>query len=374
MTTVKPIVIGVLSKRSDRHLLRSLARQAAGRARFIAFSPSDVDWRAAKVRAMTRHPSGNWQRATMPLPDVIYNRLLCGRKTELGPSLRSFRQKIKDHNIPYFNWSYFNKQDIFQLLHDGDERQAVRHLPETIHQPSVKQVERLLQAHRLVFLKPTGGFAGIGIYRLESHGGDSCTVRFHRGVKPFQMHFSDRKSLVAFVRRKTRGFRRYVAQQGIELLQYKGCPVDFRVHCNRNGKNRWAVSGIGAKKAGRGSVTTHMRTGGTVYQPAKLLRYFYRERASQVVRQLKQTTIRLAEAIARRHPHLVGELGFDIGIDRDGNFWMFEANAKPGRSIFKHPALRAAVRTCDRHIVEYCLYLAGNAGASGTKKISRKDG
>ncbi len=37
--------------------------------------------------------------------------------------------------------------------------------------------------------------------------------------------------------------------------------------------------------------------------------------------------------IERKSKRRVGELGFDIGIDKSGNIWMFEANAKPGRSI-----------------------------------------
>ncbi|MEK1830725.1 YheC/YheD family protein [Priestia megaterium] len=31
---------------------------------------------------------------------------------------------------------------------------------------------------------------------------------------------------------------------------------------------------------------------------------------------------------------LIGELGFDFGVDYQGNVWLFEANSKPGRSIF----------------------------------------
>jgi hypothetical protein len=37
---------------------------------------------------------------------------------------------------------------------------------------------------------------------------------------------------------------------------------------------------------------------------------------------------------------IIAEIGFDLGIDRHGDVWFFEANSKPGRSIFSHPELR----------------------------------
>ena len=84
-----------------------------------------------------------------------------------------------------------------------------------------------------------------------------------------------------------------------------------------------------------------------------------------MLRHAKNVAITLAEAIESHHQHLLGEIGFDIGIDRDERIWMFEANAKPGRSIFKHPSLRAEGKASIDHILEHCLYLS---------KFRRRDG
>jgi hypothetical protein len=37
---------------------------------------------------------------------------------------------------------------------------------------------------------------------------------------------------------------------------------------------------------------------------------------------------------------IIAEIGFDLGIDKHGDVWLFEANSKPGRSIFSHPELK----------------------------------
>ncbi|GJM79749.1 hypothetical protein HMSSN139_22450 [Paenibacillus sp. HMSSN-139] len=83
------------------------------------------------------------------------------------------------------------------------------------------------------------------------------------------------------------------------------------------------------------------------------------------MRNAKAVAITLAEAIESHQQHLIGEIGFDIGIDREERIWMFEANAKPGRSIFKHPSLRAEGKASVDHILDHCLYLS---------KFRRRDG
>jgi hypothetical protein len=151
---------------------------------------------------------------------------------------------------------------------------------------------------------------------------------------------------------------RYVAQQGIRLIEIESCPIDFRFHMHKDGNNRWVVAGIGAKKAGRGSVTTHIKNGGSLMTPEQALARIFGDRASEVLQEAKNVAVKLSEAIERNYSHMLGELGLDIGIDRNGSIWMFEANAKPGRSIFKHPALKDQGRASIEYILDHCLYLS----------------
>lgn len=92
--------------------------------------------------------------------------------------------------------------------------------------------------------------------------------------------------------------------------------------------------------------------------PEQVLRQIYGSRAEQVLTNAKETAIKLAEGIENNYNHLLGELGFDIGIDQNEKIWMFEANAKPGRSIFKHPSLKEGDLATLQNIYEHCLYLS----------------
>ena len=134
--------------------------------------------------------------------------------------------------------------------------------------------------------------------------------------------------------------------------------MDFRVHAHKNSNNEWVVAAIAAKIAGQGSVTTHVRTGGTVISGDDLLQRVFPSRSSEIELALKETAIKLAEAIESRIDQNIGELGFDLGIDETGHIWMFEANSRPGRSIFKHDSLKEADRKSIHLIVDYSRYLA----------------
>ena len=55
---------------------------------------------------------------------------------------------------------------------------------------------------------------------------------------------------------------------------------------------------------------------------------------------LSNAALLLSDALDRHVEGIIGEIGFDLGIDRKGEVWLFEANSKPGRSIFTHPELK----------------------------------
>lgn len=92
--------------------------------------------------------------------------------------------------------------------------------------------------------------------------------------------------------------------------------------------------------------------------PEQALSRTFGARSEEVLQNAKRIAITLAEAIEFHHQHLLGEIGFDLGIDQDEKVWMFEANAKPGRSIFNHPSLRSEGKASVEHILEHCLYLS----------------
>jgi len=336
--------------------IKQFLRVGNHKAFYFAFSPRDINWQQETVLAHFLNNQGNWMQKIVPLPDVVYNRLP-SRKAEKTIQMASFKERFVRRNIPIFNWSFFDKWDVYHLLQG--ESEAFKHVPESFIDPSPHQIEEMLLNHSFVYLKPTGGSLGKGIYRLTYNKKNGYFARFRSNGRNVLLRFSKFSGLMRLMKQQKGRLKNYVVQQGVRLVELDRCPIDFRFHLNKNHQNKWIVAGIGAKKAGRGSITTHVRTGGQLMTPEYALNRIYGEKkAKEVINNMKKVSIELAEAIERNYPHLIGELGFDLGIDQKGNIWMFEANSKPGRSIFKHPSLKAQGRATLMYIFEHCLYLS----------------
>lgn len=359
-------LIGILTDSSTRStslpfgprtaFVKQLLYLARKKAYFFAFTPRDINWQQETVHGWFLDGRGSWYRRVVPLPDVVYNRLP-SRQAEVGSTISTLRQRFIHKQIPYFNWSFFNKSDVYRLLENDPE--ALRHLPESVNNPTPERIREMLEKHQFLYYKPTGGSLGAGIYRLTYHPRRGYFVRYRKNGGNVLMRFSAFPSLMRLLRaRHGSGLSGYVVQQGIRLIEIDNCPIDFRFHMHKNGSNEWVVAGIGAKKAGRGSVTTHVKNGGSLMTPEQALSRTFGDRAESVLNETKKVAVRLSEAIERNHKHTLGELGLDIGIDRDGEVWMFEANAKPGRSIFKHPALKEQGKASLEYILDHCLYLS----------------
>ena len=122
------------------------------------------------------------------------------------------------------------------------------------------------------------------------------------------------------------------------------------------------MTAIAAKIAGEGSITTHIKNGGTIMTLDEL--FGDDETVFEVHQQLSKAALILSEAIEEHLDGIVAEIGFDLGLDKQGQVWMFEANSKPGRSIFSHPKLREFELLTRKLALDYAVYLTGQSLAS----------
>lgn len=344
--------------------IKQVIRIGDRRAYMYVFTPRDINWQQGTVYGYFLNAGGNWYRRVVPLPDVVYNRLP-SRRAETSASISALKDRFIKRQIPIFNWSFFNKSDVYRLLDNDPE--ALTHLPESVSNPSAAKIKEMLEKYQFIYYKPTSGSLGIGIYRLTHHPRRGYFARYRKGNQNVLVRYNSFQSLMRMLQARHAGrLSSYVAQQGIRLVEIDKCPIDFRFHMHKNGNNMWVPAGIGAKKAGRGSVTTHVNSGGSLMTPQQALSHTFGNEAEAVLERAKSVAIKLSEAIERNYPHRLGELGLDLGIDKDGNVWMFEANAKPGRSIFKHPALRSEGHASISYIFEHCLYLSRFQGGTAT--------
>ncbi|WP_161524737.1 YheC/YheD family endospore coat-associated protein [Alteribacter lacisalsi] len=325
----------LLRPAGDRSFLFSkylIAARKAGISCFL-FGAPHIQWEDGLVEGYVYDQEG-WKKSLLPLPDVVYDRIP-NRKTEAHPGYSEVRERLQnEYQIPWFNPGFFDKWKVHQSISGTD---ASRFLPETILGPDTAKVKAFLNTHHHVYIKPAKGSLGIGIHQILYVPEENmyyCRFRDHN--KNRLRRYSSLQRLLK--KQFPSGLRQMVVQQGIQLLSSDQKPVDFRIHTNKDEHGQWQVSAFAAKIAGIGSVTTHVKSGGKVKSLQELKHdTVITDRQYEA---LKQAALEISETIDREMDGHIGEIGFDFGIDTNDQIWMFEANSKPGRSIFSHPSLK----------------------------------
>lgn len=322
---------------------------------YFVFGANHINWENATINGYFFTKDG-WKQIEVPFPNAIYDRLP-NRRTEKLHTSREVKEKLQnDYLIPWFNPGFFDKWEINQKLINDNVVNA--HLPVNYLNPSEKEIEELLEKYNHVYFKPAKGSLGLGIQQVIKFNDEPYYYcRFRDKDQNRLRRYSSLKRLLR--QQFPQGFKNMIVQQGIHLIKWQNNAIDFRIHTNKDDEGNWQVSALAAKIAGPGSVTTHVKSGGEV---KTVFEIFNETRTNpKLLKDLKETALLLSERIDHTIEGFVGEIGFDLGIDKNGDIWMFEANSKPGRTIFYHPKLKLDDLLSRRLPLAYGVYLSKKA-------------
>lgn len=326
------MLLGVMCSNNSTSLYRRLGHLGA-----FFFSPDDIK---DKYINATCYEDGIKKSKRIPFPDVVYLRY-AGRRAEGKWFLRSTKETLMNNGAKLFNYGFFNKWEIHKIIKGYDG------VPETMIAPiDKKEMIEFLNKYPLVIMKPHNGTHGRGLMRIK---GSELTTE----DRTYQ--FDTVEEMVS--RKKLNIKEGHLIQQGVELMTIHGRLTDFRVYAQRDRLGEWVITAHAAKISGEGALTTHTYRGGSVMQTDDALQQCFPDNWQSIKNALLDTCLNLARGIQSHYHDGVGEIGFDMGVDQQGKAWMFEANSRPGRSLFKEPEFREAGIYTSEMIVEYAKYL-----------------
>ncbi|WP_126425509.1 YheC/YheD family protein [Brevibacillus marinus] len=315
----------------------------------FVFTPENINWNSKVVRGyLYDEKLDSWIEHQLPFPHVVYNRIPTRKLEKKNVVSDTIKQLASFENVTFFNPSFFNKRVIFRILENIPDVSGF--LPETSKLDSFAQLKSFTARHAFVYLKPVLGKAGEGIMRLEKEK-RRWKLRQVQDQRAISHYFSSLRSLWKFLQKKIRG-KRYIIQQGIPLAHYKGRPFDVRVLVQKNGSGQWGVTGIGIRRAGAGSITTHVPRGGSIQSTDRVLAELFQEQAEAVRQQVEKTALTIAAALNEKIEHLA-EMSMDLGLTSEGKLWFFEANAKPEK--FDEPNIRKGSLS---NLIRYSQYVS----------------
>lgn len=329
------------------------AQKEMGMFAFV-FGAHHIHWESGSVNGYTFDDDG-WRQIIVPLPNAVYDRLP-NRRIEDHSALKLVKDRLTtEYAIPWFNPGFFDKWTIHQRLLPYAE--TSHYLPDTKLAPTQEDIEEMLKIYKSVYLKPRNGSMGHGVFQLIFSPGENVYYCRYRS-KDEDNILRKYRTLDLFLKYSfgDRVLKDYLLQARVKLMRMNGQQVDFRVHTNKDSEGIWKVTAIAAKIAGKGSVTTHLDNGGMVKTLKEL--FENEEERHFAFHSLTDAATMMSETIDREINGFIGEIGFDLGIDSSKKVWLFEANSKPGRSIFSHPLLKEADLLSRQLSLQYATYLS----------------
>ncbi|NOJ73315.1 YheC/YheD family protein [Paenibacillus alvei] len=211
-----------------------------------------------------------------------------------------------------------------ELMKDNELR---GHLPETMKLDK-ESLFFMLSLYPSVYVKPNQGAFGEGVMKVTKSSESSETEQFHvhRGTKQHTFHSKER--LYSFILSKKTS-KKYIVQQGIDLLHWEDRPFDLRIMVKKQEDESWKNEGILGRVAQSNKIVTNIRSGGSPVSIEKLLSSHTNWVSLRNVKeQIDRIGVRASEKIESKYPG-VKLLGIDIGLDQRLKPWIIEVNMKP---------------------------------------------
>ncbi|HEX7056562.1 MAG TPA: YheC/YheD family protein [Bacilli bacterium] len=320
----------------------------------FVFAPEDVARTGQKISALHYDAKTNsWYRKPVDFPMAIYDRCRQIRSSRFH-QLRQFRRDYP--NMLYLNRPLSNKWNIHLILSRNEKIRP--HLPESAIYQSAVDLQRMLEKHGIVYLKPINGTGGRGILRISKVAGNRYLVSGRTVSRRIFKPFLTNGNRLAAKLRPWNLPNRYLVQQGLDLKLENGRVHDYRMLIQKNGQGEWEVTGCAGRIGPAGSVTSNLHGGGKAVTMAHLLRLwgFRSDRAARIRQSAETLAFQVARHLEERFGQLC-ELALDLAIDHKGHVWLLEVNQKPSREVFNLAGEKETYRKAILRPLEYARWL-----------------
>lgn len=355
-TTVAPLIGYMTSNtasktwRQRRELFREMAADArhAG-VSLIIFNWDGVDFDNKQLHGWVPHKR-TWREAVRPLPDVIYE-VTAHRDPEQRLACREVCRRLADEcGIPFVSRvSSYSKWRVYQVLQAADGTRDLQ--PATVPFGDFKALLRMVRRHGTIYTKDRWGSRGMSVMRIRP-GADGWRLEGRCRGTPVNEFFPTLMGLYQHL--KTLDLEDWILQQGIEGTPVEGWTFDLRVVVQKDGRGEWDIALSFLRWATTSHVANNLSQGARQIDPADFSLHFGDQVHGLPTFQADAhaASVKVAKVLGD-HFGTLGEVGVDVGLDREGRVWVFEVNRKPVRKagfsmhrrIFAYARLLASQHT-----------------------------
>ncbi len=301
-----------------------------------------------------RWKKSKWEEQWLPLPDVFYNRIPT-RKLEKSVEAEQLFALCREQQIKYFNEQFLNKWEVYRTLHEHPE--ITPYLPETVLYEKASDLDKMLQKHSTLFVKPISGSLGRRITRIQHENG-----KYSVNQSSFWPEENNESSLLSLFRLVLPRIKKehFIIQQGIDLISLHRRPIDFRVLCIKDRTGIWKARSVVARISAEERFVSNVAMGGKLNRPQEILRLFFNRHDSIGLQKLLvDLSLQCATIIEQNQHGNYGEFGVDLAVDEAGKPWILEMNTKPSKSEDGTlQSSKSVVRPSVKAIVDCAIFLS----------------
>ncbi|UNC92239.1 YheC/YheD family endospore coat-associated protein [Candidatus Contubernalis alkaliaceticus] len=317
------------------------------------FSYKDVDFEHCIIKGIYFDETEQiWKENDFPFPDVLYDRVK--GNLQQRKNFKLVRERFKEMGIKKINpLDYFDKYELYKLIEKNDTLRP--NLPITRLLESTTDLKFILEKSRSIYLKACRGSRGKQVMAITKISDTKYKYSFYSK----QVVVGEVKDLYALFRVIHWFFqgKKVLVQQAIDLLTVDNRIIDIRGELQRNGNGELEIT---AAPARMGTKNAPIATRGKSY-PFEVLFKKHFQLSDDKIKELKNTVDCFLIAVYKYLEEsygLFGEIGIDVGLDKNGKVWLIECNAKSAKVSLCNTGDKETIEKAFLNPLEYAKYIS----------------
>lgn len=305
------------------------------------FSNRDVNMKKRSINGTYfNEKKGVWERKEFGYPNIIYRRNILPKR---------FEKELLEQKVKPLNYLHgFNKWNVYEQL--SKDKDYFQYLPLTFLYNKPNDLSKMFEISNKVYLKALRGGRGKQVIRaIKLSGGAYEYSYFNNRLFRYKVNsFNDLiKGIVSFF-----GKRRFLIQQGIDLMTIDDKIVDLRAEVQKNGKGEIIVTAISVRVSQKNApITTHA----DIYAFDNFFKdiMHYSEMEIIVLKKRINSFLNITYKAIEKIYGPSGEIGIDIGLDKKGKLWFIECNSRSLKVSFFKAYDQETINQSYQNLLEY---------------------
>ena len=305
----------------------------------VYFNPKNIDMDKGLINGR-QYRNNKWRPVTTKIPALID----AGSKTfnkSFNENTKEIISYLKQNTVLTLDKKGTPNKERLQHLLFQDSNFAHLVIPSK-NLISMNILEEFLIKYDSIILKPIYGRQGKGIYSLRKQG-EKYILSY--GTEESNLNYTELKKFYE----KYLVEKKYLVQKMINSKTNEGYPFDCRIVVQKNRTGKWTIGKMFFRIGTGQKVVSNTFQGGSTSDPKPFLKANFGSKWNDVYKKLEEVALTLPYKFEEIKGTPTMDLGLDMGIDENGDLYLFEINH--GAAMKRLASISARLR------LEYYQYL-----------------